>query len=77
MCISMLRLSDVCPNTVVMLADLPDADTLDILRSLGLLSPRPFRICAVNPCCVIVQCDNTRIGIARRVADIITVRVLE
>lgn len=75
--ISMPRLIDVCPNTVVKLATLPNDDTRQILHSLGLSSTQPFRICAVNHCCVIVQCGFTRIGIARDMAKTINVHLVE
>ena len=74
--ISLPRLIDVCPNTVVKLATLPNTDTRQILRSFGLPSTQPFRICAVNHCCVIVQYGFTRIGIARNVAETISVHIV-
>lgn len=72
-----MRLTTVSANTTVMLARVPDGATLNTLHSLGLLSTRPFRVCSVSSCCVIVQSYTTRIGIARHLADTINVNVLD
>lgn len=75
---NMPQLTDARLNSTVILANLStNTEITNILRGLGLLLNQPFRICAINFCCVIVQCQSTRIGISRAVADTITVHTLD
>ncbi len=71
-----IRLSDLSPGAFVVLREVLDSRSRDLLRALGLTDGARFRVCRRGDPCII-QVRSTRIGLSRIVAQSIYVAVVE
>ena len=63
-----VALNELAPGTTAVLRHIADAQSRDVLRSLGLVTGVSLRVCRVGDPCI-VQVRSTRIGLSAVVAE--------